>query len=221
MMTGMRMMPGFERQPYVQSVYWILKNFYGLLRIKQRTGNLTGIRILEGMAMFGNKQNKNDKDLLIFLDIDGVLNTSDSFNTKYELHSNNLDALADLISSGKKKGFIGKVVLISTWRLGYVADYDKCSPQVKNLVNKLSERGIPILGKTPIYKDKTRDVEILRYIREYSLYNGSFTYITLDDDLSIYDRGKLGDINLYKVNQNTGLVKSDVAKIMKTFGAEM
>ena len=161
--------------------------------------------------MFKNKKCKN---ILIFLDIDGVLNTSSSFNTKYELHSNNLDVLADLISSGKKQCLIGKIVLTSTWRLGYDVDYSKCSPQVQNLIDKLSERGISVLGKTPLYQDKTRDAEISRYIREYALSNNDFTYVTLDDDMSIYDSSKLQDINFYKVNQKTGLVKSDIKSIL-------
>lgn len=157
------------------------------------------------------------RNLLIFLDIDGVLNTSNSFNTKYELYSNNLAVLEDLISLCREKGFIGKIVLTSTWRLGYDADYDKCSPQVKNLIDKLSERGITVLGKTPIYQDKPRDVEILRYIREYALSNHDFVYVTVDDDVSIYDSSKLQAINFYKVNQNTGLEKSDIKNILKTF----
>ena len=107
-----------------------------------------------------------------------------------------------------------EVVLTSTWRLGYDADYDKCSPQVKRLIDKLSERGIHIVGKTPLYKNKTRDVEILRYIREYALSNSDFAYVTLDDDMSIFDKAKIRDINLYKVNQGTGLIRSDINKIL-------
>ena len=42
--------------------------------------------------MLFSKRNKQSKELLMFLDIDGVLNTSNSFNTKYELRSSNMDS---------------------------------------------------------------------------------------------------------------------------------
>lgn len=150
--------------------------------------------------MFFGKQTKQSKELLVFLDIDGVLNTSNSFNTKYELHRSNMDVLADLISSGRKMGLEAKVVLTSTWRLGYEADYDKCSPQVKGLIDKLSERGIFIIGKTPLYKGKTRDLEILRYIRgtQYSLAT-LHHYITNEESEEFEKHGHYIDYSLCKV----------------------
>lgn len=164
--------------------------------------------------MFFKKRARQSATLLIFLDIDGVLNTSNSFNTKYELLRNNLDALSHLVSSGEKAGFNVKTVLTSTWRLGYAPNYNECSPQVKTLIDKLSSRGITLAGMTPIYKNATRDKEISRYIREFSLSNTDFSYVTLDDDLTIYDKTKIKDIHLYKVNGNTGLTKADISKIL-------
>lgn len=164
--------------------------------------------------MLFKKRSRQSEALLVFLDIDGVLNTSNSFNTKYELLSNNLDALSHLVSSGERAGFQVKIILTSTWRLGYASDYDDCSPQVKALLDKLSGRGITLAGITPIYKNATRDKEISRYIREFSLSHKNFAYVTLDDDVTIYDKTKIKDIHLYKVNGNTGLTKADIIKIL-------
>ena len=75
--------------------------------------------------------------------------------------------------------------------------------------------GISIVGKTPVYKEKTRDMEIMRFIREYQLKEADFTYIILDDDISIFDKNVLKEMNYYKVNQNTGLTVKDVERILK------
>ena len=161
------------------------------------------------------KKGFQEKDLLIFLDIDGVLNTSNSFNTKYEVHEENIKALSLLIDDLKKQGYFVKIILTSTWRLGYDSAFEKCSEQVKELITKLDIYNIHIADKTPVYKANTRDKEILRYIRGYQLENNNFTYIILDDDVSIYDNNVLKSLNFYKVNQHTGLVKNDINKIMK------
>jgi len=83
------------------------------------------------------------------------------------------------------------------------------------LRRKLETVGIKIEGKIPVYKEKTRDVEILRYIREYQLKNTEFSHIVLDDDVSIFDKDGVQKLNLYKVNQHTGLTEKDVKEIIK------
>ena len=160
-------------------------------------------------------KNHTNKDVLIFLDVDGVLNTTNSRFTKYEVKDSNVEALDMLVDMLITKGYIVKVVLSSTWRLGYDKDYEQCSPQVQNLITKLGSVGITIYDKTPIYKEHTRDVEINHYIRRYELKNKDFTYIILDDDTSVFNETTLKNMNFYKVNERTGLIISDVAKITK------
>ena len=155
------------------------------------------------------------KDVLIFLDIDGVLNTSNSFNTKYEIFDTNVVAFGKLCAGLVKMGHTPKVILTSTWRLGFDSEHEKCSEQIKRLIAKLDVVGISIVGKTPVYKEKTRDMEIMRFIREYQLKEADFTYIILDDDISIFDKNVLNEMNFYKVNQNTGLTVKDVERILK------
>lgn len=154
-------------------------------------------------------------DILIFLDVDGVLNTTNSRNTKFEILDKNVAVLGKLNDALAGKGYLCKIILTSTWRLGYDADYDKCSEQVQRLRRKLETVGIKIEGKIPVYKEKTRDVEILRYIREYQLKNTEFSHIVLDDDVSIFDKDRVQKLNLYKVNQHTGLIEKDVKEIIK------
>lgn len=153
------------------------------------------------------------KNVLIFLDVDGVLNTSNSFNTKYEICEENVVALGALVSHFEMHGQKCKVILTSTWRLGYDKEFVKCSEQVQRLITKLNEVGVRLEGRTPIYWNQPRDVEIMRYIREYQLSDEDFTYLILDDDVSEYDTEALREMNFYKVNQNTGLTMKDVERI--------
>lgn len=160
-------------------------------------------------------KNNAETEVLIFLDIDGVLNTSNSFNTKYEIHQKNVDALGHLMDKLSKKKYLPKVILTSTWRLGYEEEFEKCSPQIQKLIQILEKSDIRISGKTPIYKEKTRDVEIRRFVRGYQLTRKEFTYVVLDDDLSIFDKNSLEELNVYKVNQHTGLTDADVVRIVR------
>lgn len=157
------------------------------------------------------------KDLLIFLDVDGVLNTTNSRITKYEIRTENIKALGVLKDRLKKQGFSVKIVLSSTWRIGYDADFDKCSKQIKHLISKLVDFDMKIYDKTPVYKEQSRDVEIRRYIRGYQLKNEKFSYIILDDDSSVFDKETLKTMTFYKVNEHTGLTLTDVEKIAKIF----
>jgi hypothetical protein len=160
------------------------------------------------------KQKRYNKEILIFLDIDGVLNTSNSFNTRYEISDENVKALHRLITKLYNRGCVAKIILTSTWRLGYDSNIEKCSPQIQKLLSKLVEVGVTICDKTPIYKEKTRDVEIRRYLRGYELNHSDFTYIILDDDISVFDEKELKTMNFYKVNQHTGLTVKDIDKII-------
>jgi len=160
------------------------------------------------------RKSDNNKDILVFLDIDGVLNTTHSLNTRYEIRSENVKALKLLKDKLVKSGFNVKIVLTSTWRLGYDADVEKCSPQIRGLISKLAQFDITIEDKTPFYKEKSRDVEIHRYLREYELNNTNFTYIILDDDVSVFDKKELTNMFFYQVNHKTGLTKNDIGKIM-------
>ncbi len=156
-----------------------------------------------------------EKDFFIFLDIDGVLNTSNSFNTKYEIREENIKNLKQLTDKLSKSGYSPKIVLTSTWRLGYEKAYEKCSPQIQSLISKLTTHNLQIFDKTPIYKGKTRDMEISRFIKGYQLEKADFDYIILDDDVSVFDKDALEKLTFYKVNQNTGLARTDIDKIVK------
>ena len=114
---------------------------------------------------------------IIFLDIDGVLNSQ-----KFLIEQNNknvLDLVERQISDIDPKNleilkeiiFLtnSKVVITSSWRKLNIY------PLVKE---KLIDIGIPIIGETPIIESK-RGEEIRKYIKENNVEN----YIIIDDDI--------------------------------------
>ncbi len=163
------------------------------------------------------KRSKSSKDMLVFLDIDGVLNTTNARFTKYEVRDENVRALGMLVDRLSKNGYVAKIILSSTWRLGYEKEPERCSPQVQKLASKLAQVGLAIYDKTPVYKDQFRNKEIQRYIREYELKDVEFTYLILDDDSSIFDGKVLKEMNFYKVSERSGLTTKDVETIVKRF----
>lgn len=158
---------------------------------------------------------KRKETLLLFLDIDGVLNTEKTFNTNYRLLGRNLDVFAALLTKLDKAGYLTRVILSSTWRYGYETSYEACSVTVQRLIRELGKRDIGIAGKTVYYPKATRDREIMRYIREYGREHVGFKHLTLDDDLTIFSGEGAKNVNLYLVNSATGLTEGDIPKILK------
>lgn len=135
----------------------------------------------------------------IFLDIDGVLNSSRSC---YALRSSKvLDPIAihllnELVDISK-----ADIIISSTWRLGRTID---------DLQLILSEQGFKfkekIKGKTPHVGD-FRGNEIDLFLRDYRYED--FKYVILDDD-----RDFRKDQNLVKINSKVGLTHYDINRAL-------
>lgn len=134
--------------------------------------------------------------MLIFLDIDGVLN---------QLQRDYIDetCVANLAVLVHKLN--AKIVLSSTWRFGFMHDFSYCTPQIQHLIKVFQSFNLQIWSRTGI-KLRTRSKEIQSYLREHP-----DDYIVLDDDASLFSNIK----NLYLVNYKTGLTSKDVKKILK------
>lgn len=131
--------------------------------------------------------------MFIFLDIDGVLNTSNDWQKLYTLRENLVNNLCNSYPNSK-------IILISSWMEGFISrNNPKNSPQIKNLENILSNN-VSIIGKIENTKEK-RDIRIQRYI-EY--HNISSDYIIIDDDKSEYSPDFLKNKHLYIVNSKYG-----------------
>jgi hypothetical protein len=144
---------------------------------------------------------------VIFLDIDGVLNSQNfihSFNGKWELHSvdpNAINVLNEII-----KATNAKIVISSSWRI--ILDLN----EIKDI---LIENGFvgEIIGKTPIIRDnnRCRGDEINAYLEANPNID---KFIILDDDS---DMDNLID-RLVKTSYIDGLLPKHIEKAISLLG---
>lgn len=128
---------------------------------------------------------------IIFLDVDGVLNSLayfNSFSTCEEqsefndINDYNLRLLAKLYHTVN-----AEIVLSSTWRYLDDPTDDSIYPMYVYLVQELSRYNMRILDKTPVIKG-IRPLEIKIWANEHNCN----TFISLDDDFSINDYSRYG-----------------------------
>lgn len=128
---------------------------------------------------------------VIFLDIDGVLNT----NSDREILNDKLKLLSELVS---KTG--ADVVLSSSWRYGWnKPELNKPGTRIYRLKQLLKDNDIVI--KETIGLDLTKSMQIKNYLNTNMISN----YIVLDDDPIDTD-------NLVQTNGDVGLTQLDCQK---------
>lgn len=78
--------------------------------------------------------------MYIFLDIDGVLNTTSDWKELYILNKKNIQAFATFV----KKYNNVKIILTSSWRTGWNKNIELCTPQIKKLMFLFNEYNLTI-----------------------------------------------------------------------------
>lgn len=139
--------------------------------------------------------------MVIFLDLDGVINCEADWAHPYTVRQKCVKSLAYLV-----KALNADVVLTSSWRTGWIRT-GKCTPQIENLKCAFDLYGIEISGRTPNLGDRRSE------INDYCYRHDITDYLILDDDLSLFTIQK----NIYKVNAKNGLTNHDVKIILKKY----
>lgn len=146
---------------------------------------------------------------VIFLDIDGVLNTPSSESRCGEyigIDDEKVEKLKKIVEKMK-----AEIVLISTWKK-YWRKEEKLKPlqdySATYFDEKLAKQGLKVIDKT---KDKADGRYLSRgeSILEYVCRNNVENYIILDDCQFDYDGCDLSD-KLIKTNQTEGLTEKEV-----------
>ena len=114
---------------------------------------------------------------IIFLDIDGVLNTlrtrQRSNRGMIGIDPKRVALLREMIDA---TGAV--IVLTSTWRNEWDPDYEKCGPDGKYLADSLTAGGVTVYDKIPGLSGIHRGGEIRRYAKEHACRS----FIVLDDE---------------------------------------
>lgn len=151
---------------------------------------------------------------IIFLDIDGVLNSHPFFKFCYDqgiLPDDKIDPKAVLLLNELARKTNSKIVVSSTWRLPYV-DHNDLDGLKKLLSTKHGVDDV-IIGMTPdlwkVKRNRIRGDEIQDWMDNCGLKINSF--VILDDDS---DMGPLRKF-LVKTSMQTGLQRSHILDAMQ------
>lgn len=121
---------------------------------------------------------------VIFLDIDGVLNSMDWFEKVKDRAGNNEinpDKVKLLKEIVDRTG--ANIVLSSTWKsLGHTIPDEQTHPMYDYLVDVLGKHGLKIISHTP-YCEHDRPKEIMAWLDNYN-DESSIRFVSLDDDFS-------------------------------------
>lgn len=149
---------------------------------------------------------------LIFLDIDGVLNTSETFKRRHyeykktgiynlEIDDFRLNYLKQIVDCTN-----AKIVLSSTWRSGFEKKDNKIIPiyyKTKQLVDIFEKYGLEFYDITPYDKNRYRENEILKYLENREDIE---SFIVVDDECA--------DLKRF-INNELVLVKNDCTSFNK------
>ena len=142
--------------------------------------------------------------MFVFLDIDGVLNSSKDWKKLYSLNDECLLHFANFMKRIPR----GQIILTSSWKTGFLSTRAaENSPQIQLLEQKLAEYGLTIKDKCPTLKGRTRDKEIERY-----LYFHPEPYCIVDDDKNEFTKVLP---HTYFVDAKTGFSKKDIGGALR------
>lgn len=121
---------------------------------------------------------------IIFLDIDGVLNSEEYFKTLPpvsteldDIDESKVQLLKEIVDRTEVQ-----LVLSSTWRELSHGDTENCNKIYSYLINTLNKYDLSIVAETPIL-DHCRPKEIAIWIDENIGHDG-MVFVSLDDDFS-------------------------------------
>lgn len=139
---------------------------------------------------------------IVFLDIDGVLNTKASWKTPFQLNKACIKPFCEYLLSQKAEI---KIVLTSSWKNGYSTIPENETAQLQELRAQLAEFGLAIYGRTRNMQN--RMLEIDEYLSSHDVEK----YAIIDDDPNEYNKDYLKKVSL--IDFETGFTASQSKKI--------
>lgn len=159
---------------------------------------------------------------VIFLDVDGVLNTENTFEHIFNEWKNTgirrveLDEFRIEILSKIVENTGAKIVLSSTWRLGFKKENNKLIPskkETKELVRLLNKYNLDIYDVTS--NINWREAAINEWL---SGHNDIETFVVIDDDikdLMTFKDRELIQTNFFGNNEESGLCEFHLDNIIE------
>ena len=153
---------------------------------------------------------------IIFLDIDGVLNTAFTRKRNEYIDDFRVKLLSDIVQQTN-----AKIVLTSTWRFGFKRTFFGLKPinnSTKALVEHLSKHHLKIYDILPDSPNEQRTYDVLVYIRTHNIQK----FVVIDDEEFNFQSPQFKE-HFFKTEFNTsneqssGLTQKITERIIKYF----
>ena len=141
-------------------------------------------------------------DTVVFLDIDGVLNTKESWRTPFQLDDGCIRNFCHCFSESKRKL---KIVLTSSWKNGFSSLPEYETSQLQELRKKLGAYGFAISGRTRVFANRMAEID--DYLNNHEVAE----YAVVDDDRQEYSLDFLKKVTL--IDSTEGFTLKDGKRI--------
>ena len=153
---------------------------------------------------------------VIFLDIDGVLNSWQYDHLYRSVNDGNVDETRLPLLKHLVEQTNAKIILSSSWRKHWNKDASLCDPVGLELENLFSQYQLSIFDKTPELPNNDREEEIMMWLNQ----NQSVTHFVVIDDM----RFGWSDLQEHLVNTNyrigRGLEESHIHEAIRILNEE-
>ena len=142
-------------------------------------------------------------DTVVFLDIDGVLNTKESWRTPFQLDDGCIRNFCRCLSDSKRKV---RIVLTSSWKNGFSSIPEYETSQLQELRKKLGAYGFSISGRTRDLANRMAEID------DYLTGHEVAEYAVVDDDRQEYSPEYLKKVTL--IDSAVGFTLRDGKRIL-------
>ena len=116
---------------------------------------------------------EKEKTKFIFLDVDGVLNDEATLMQDSDINPDHVKRLRQIVESTG-----AKIVLSSSWRIGFNDKMEARGPISKTLFDALKKENLTLFAKTVELRSNSRSEEIEVFLKENKCDN----FVILDDE---------------------------------------
>ena len=155
---------------------------------------------------------------LVFLDVDGVLNSVSYYNTvdsitKHPLDPAAIKRLKQLLDEAGRGGATVHVILTSSWRTGWNKDPALQDHSARVLENALAMNGIRIYDRTGFSGRADRPGEVIEFLRTYPYKVDGL--VILDDANFFWNKYHLEDMWLKTDFHEEGLSEAMIPEALR------
>lgn len=153
---------------------------------------------------------------IIFLDIDGVLNSA-IYDRQRSIQDGNIDVTRLALIKELVDKTDAKIVLSSSWRIHWQKDYQKCDIEGRELIDTFAGSGLEIYDKTPHISYLERGDEIRNWLLEHTDVE---SFVIFDD--YAFGWNELSEnlcLTNYRIER--GIEKEHIQKALEILGCDL